>query len=45
MGEKENIGGKDVRTLPGLWVPLKEMRKFEREVEIKEGDESQIVRE
>ena len=27
------------------WVPLKEMRKFEREVEIEEGDESQIVRE
>ena len=27
------------------WVPLKEMREFEREVEIEERDEGQIVRE
>ena len=27
------------------WVPLKEMREFEREVEIEEEDEGQIMRE
>ena len=33
-----------VRFARWTWVPLKEIREFEREVKIEEEDESQIVR-
>ena len=36
---------KGCRNSSWTWVPLKEMRKFEREVEIKKEDEGQIGRE